>query len=85
MDYANREELLTLLKHVTTAAGNASLITEPLMHTLSEHAAGNCRLLMTMAGELLAEGLARQQDQLDEKLVASWIKQASRLPGERLF
>ena len=26
-----------------------------------------------------------ENDQLDEKLVASWIRQASELPGERLF
>jgi hypothetical protein len=26
-----------------------------------------------------------ENDQLDEKLVASWIKQASELPGERMF
>jgi general secretion pathway protein A len=68
MDYASREELLALLTHAITAAGNQSLMTEPLMHTLTEHAAGNCRILMTMAGELLVEGLAREQDQLDEKL-----------------
>ena len=27
----------------------------------------------------------REDDQLDEKLVAKWIRQASRLPGEKLF
>jgi len=68
MDYAHREQLLALLKHVIAAAGNAKLMSEPLMHTLSEHAAGNSRMLMSMAGELLVEGLAREQTQLDEKL-----------------
>ncbi len=68
MEYAHRDELLALLKHAITAAGNATLMTEPLMHTLTEHAAGNGRVLMTMAGELLVEGLAREQAQLDEKL-----------------
>jgi hypothetical protein len=38
------------------------------MHTLTEHAAGNYRLLMSMADELLVEALAREQEQLDEKL-----------------
>ena len=68
MEYASREELLSLLKHVIAAAGNDRLLTEPLLHTLTEHAAGNCRLLMSMAAELLVEGLARKQAQLDEKL-----------------
>jgi type II secretory pathway predicted ATPase ExeA len=68
MEYASREQLMTLLKHAVTQAGNANLMTEPLMQTLCEHAAGNCRLLMAMAGELLMEGLAREQAKLDEKL-----------------
>ncbi len=68
MEYASREQLLALLKHVIHAAGNAKLMSEPLMHTLSEHAAGNYRLIMSMAGELLVEALAREQTQLDEKL-----------------
>jgi hypothetical protein len=68
MEYASREQLLTLLEHVTAQAGNAKLLTKPLMHTLAEHAAGNCRMLMTMAGELLVEAMAREQVQLDEKL-----------------
>ena len=27
----------------------------------------------------------REDEPLDEKLVASWVKQASKLPGERMF
>jgi hypothetical protein len=68
MEYANRDELLAMLEHVIAEAGNASLMTEPLRHTLAEHAAGNCRMLMAMASELLVEGLAREQTPLDEKL-----------------
>lgn len=68
MEYASGEELLALLEHVTAQAGNASLMSEPLMQTLAEHAMGNCRALMTMAAELLVEALAREQPQLDEKL-----------------
>jgi type II secretory pathway predicted ATPase ExeA len=74
MDYASREDLLTLLGHVTAQAGNANLLTKPLMHTLADHAAGNCRLLMTMAGELLVEGLTREQTQLDEKLYLEFFQ-----------
>lgn len=66
--HASPQELLALLTHAVTAAGNAGLMTKPLMQALTEHAAGNARILMTMAGELLLEGLAREQAQLDEKL-----------------
>jgi type II secretory pathway predicted ATPase ExeA len=68
MTYATREQLLMLLKHVICQAGNANLMTESLIHTLAEHAAGNYRLLMAMAAELLVEALNREQPQLDEKL-----------------
>lgn len=68
MDYADREQLLEMLQHVINAAGNPALMTESLIHTLTEHAAGNHRVLMAMAGELLVEGFAREQTQLDEKL-----------------
>ena len=68
MEYASRDQLLALLQHVTAQAGNANLMTKPLMQTLAEHAVGNCRLLMTMAAELLVEAMGREQTQLDEKL-----------------
>jgi type II secretory pathway predicted ATPase ExeA len=68
LEYATREHLLALLKHVTHAAGSASLMTDSLMQALADHAMGNCRLLMTMASELLVEAMAREQPQLDEKL-----------------
>jgi type II secretory pathway predicted ATPase ExeA len=65
---ASREELLTLLNHALSKAGNATLMTAELMDTLVDHAAGNYRVLMTMAAELLAHGMAREVEQLDEKL-----------------
>jgi len=65
---ASREELLTLLRHALSKAGNASLMTSQLMDTLVDHAAGNYRVLMTMGADLLAQGLAREVEQLDEKL-----------------
>jgi len=68
MDYTSRDELLTSLKHVIGQAGNDNLMTAALMDTLVEHAAGNYRVLMSMAGELLVEGFAREQVRLDEKL-----------------
>jgi type II secretory pathway predicted ATPase ExeA len=65
---ASREELLELLRHALSKAGNASLMTPELMETLVDHSAGNYRLLMTMGGELLSYGMAQEVQQLDEKL-----------------
>ena len=48
-------------------AGHATLMTAELLDTLVDHAAGNCRLLMTLGGELLAYGMAEEIAQLDEK------------------
>jgi general secretion pathway protein A len=64
---ATREELVDLLRHALTKAGNANLMTAELMETLADHSAGNYRLLMTMGGELLAYGMAQNLAQLDEK------------------
>jgi type II secretory pathway predicted ATPase ExeA len=66
---ASRDELLELLGYALAKAGNATLMTRELMQALVDHAAGNYRLLMTMAGELLAHGMAREVSQLDEKFV----------------
>jgi len=65
---ASREELLTLLRHALSKAGNATLMTAELMDTLVDHAAANYRVLMTMGADLLAHGMAREVEQLDEKL-----------------
>lgn len=67
MEPASREELHELLRHALSKAGNASVMTAELMNTLVDHSAGNYRLLMTMGAELLAHGLAREVEQLDEK------------------
>lgn len=64
---ASREELHELLSYALSKAGNATLMTTELMDTLVDHAAGNYRLLMIMAAELLAHGMAREAEQLDEK------------------
>lgn len=64
---ASRDELFELLSHALTKAGNATLMTTQLLDTLVDHAAGNYRLLMTLAGELLAYGMAQEVGQLDEK------------------
>ncbi|MEY2893896.1 MAG: hypothetical protein RJA98_3804 [Pseudomonadota bacterium] len=67
-EHASREELLAGLNHLLDSAGNASLMTPTLRHTLCDHAAGNYRILTTMAAELLAAAAQRELPQLDEKL-----------------
>ena len=64
---ASHEQLFELLHHALQKAGNASLMTAELMDTLVDHSAGNCRLLMSLRGELLAHGMAHEIAQLDEK------------------
>jgi type II secretory pathway predicted ATPase ExeA len=68
LEPASRDELMAYLKHVTSAAGNARLLTTELMGTLCDHALGNYRALMIMAADLLAAAVQREQTQLDEKL-----------------
>lgn len=65
---ATPQELLECLGHAITQAGNSHLMTPELMNTLAEHAAGNYRILMTMAGELLDAAVQGDANQLDEKL-----------------
>ena len=67
-EHASRDELQDCLKHLLSAAGNASLMTTKLQHTLCDHAAGNYRILTTLAAELLAAAAQRDIPQLDEKL-----------------
>lgn len=65
---ATREELLACLDHLIQRAGNASLMTRELKQTLVDHAAGNYRVFITMAGELLMSAAQREITTLDEKL-----------------
>jgi len=68
MQYLGRDELRTCLEHLLETAGNKKLMTPELVDTLCDHAAGNYRVLTTMAAELLAAAAERECTQLDEKL-----------------
>ncbi len=68
LDYASRDELLACLDHLLETAGNPSLMTTELKATLADHAAGNYRILMNLADELLTNALDRDLPRLDEKL-----------------
>lgn len=78
LDYATREELLASLDHLLEAAGTPTLMTTELKSTLADHAAGNYRVLMNMADELLAVAADRELPRLDEKLYLDVFAQAPR-------
>src|SRR5438094_8882001 len=78
IDYAPPKQITEFLTHALTQAGNPHLMTPQLIATLSEHAAGNYRVLCHLGAELLAEGLRRQAAQLDEKLYLEIFNPSSR-------
>jgi type II secretory pathway predicted ATPase ExeA len=59
-----KECLLNNLKK----AGNPRLLPPTLIDALAEHAAGNYRVLMHLAHDLLCAALQRESEQIDEKL-----------------
>ena len=68
LDYQSPDELANFLRSLMTNAGNPQLMTDALIETLAEHAAGNYRVLCSMATELLATAAQKELPQLDEKL-----------------
>lgn len=68
LDYLQPKELLEWLGHVLAAAGQPQLLTPEVKTTLAEHAAGNLRVLATMASDLLALAARREIPQIDQKL-----------------
>ena len=75
-DYASRDELLACLDHLLETAGNPSLMTTELKTTLADHAAGNYRVMMNLADELLTVAADRDLPRLDEKLFLDVFAQA---------
>lgn len=61
-------QLLACLQHLLAAAGNPRLLPPALLQTLSEHAAGNLRLLMNLGNDLLQAALRQEAEAIDEKL-----------------
>jgi general secretion pathway protein A len=68
LERAPPDELADCLKQVLHKAGAVKLMTEELVATLCDHAQGNLRALMNMAGELLAVAAQQEARQIDEKL-----------------
>jgi len=73
-----------LVRPVLVVDEAPKLMTPELIATLCEHAAGNYRALMMMAGELLTTGAEREVKQLDEKLFFdAYTPEASRPSKKR--
>lgn len=68
LERATPDELQHCLKHALHRAGAPQLMTPELMGSLCDHAQGNYRTLMNMAGELLVLAAQREAQQIDEKL-----------------
>jgi len=68
LEPASRDQLCACLDYVLDASGNPALMTTELKATIAEHAAGNYRVMMNIADELLAAAAERQLSRLDEKL-----------------
>lgn len=68
LEPASREDLAVCLDHLLETAGNSALMTPELKSTLVEHAAGNYRVMMNIADELLSAAAERDATRLDEKL-----------------
>ena len=68
LDRATPQELAEQLEHALRAAGAPKLMTPELVVTLCEHAQGNPRALMNIAGELLDVAAQREARTIDEKL-----------------
>ena len=84
LDYQAPDELANFLRSLMTNAGNPQLMTDPLIETLAEHAAGNYRVLCSMATELLATAAQKELPQIDEKLfLETFASQTSSSPGRR--
>jgi len=60
--------LIACMTHLLESAGTPSLMSEELVQILCDHAAGNYRVLSTMAAELLAVAAKEEVTQLDEAL-----------------
>lgn len=83
MEYAARDELAACLDHLLASAGNAALMTAQLRAMLCDHAAGNYRILTTLAAQLLAAAVQRQASIIDEKLYFEVFADAKRpAPGK---
>jgi type II secretory pathway predicted ATPase ExeA len=82
IERATPQDLQDCLRHALQQAGASALMTPELIVTLCDHAQGNLRALMNLAGELLAAAAERDARQIDEKLFFETcaVKPAAKTP-----
>ena len=68
IERAPPQDLQDCLRHALQQAGAPTLMTSELIATICDHAQGNLRALMIMAGELLEIAAQREARQIDETL-----------------
>jgi len=86
IERASPDDLKDCLRHALQQAGAPTLMTQEVIAAICDHAQGNMRALMIMAGELLDTAAQREARQIDETLffeicampAASEAKAASR-------
>jgi type II secretory pathway predicted ATPase ExeA len=83
LDYASHEELHAVLQHALKKAGAPHLFTERVQEVIVEHAAGNYRVLMTLAGELLMTACERELPKIDEKLFLELFQERTNARGSK--
>jgi type II secretory pathway predicted ATPase ExeA len=68
IERAPPQDLQDCLRHALQQAGAPTLMTPEVIATICDHAQGNLRALMIMAGELLETAAQREARQIDETL-----------------
>ena len=68
LERATPDELAELIGYALQKAGAVKLMTPELVATMCDHAQGNPRALMNIAGELLSVAAQREARHIDEKL-----------------
>jgi type II secretory pathway predicted ATPase ExeA len=77
LERATPDELRECITHALAKAGAPKLMTAELIATLCDHAQGNLRALMNMAGELLTVAAQREARHIDEQLFFETFTPAS--------
>jgi hypothetical protein len=68
IDRAPPQDLQACLRHALQQAGAPTLMTPEVIAALCDHAQGNLRALMIMAGDLLDTAAQQEARQIDEAL-----------------
>jgi type II secretory pathway predicted ATPase ExeA len=83
LEAATPDDLRSCLDHLLDEAGNPDLMTPELKTALCEHSAGNYRVLMNLADELLAVAVERDLRRLDDGLFLDVFGQQRQKPAQK--